>query len=157
MLGPLGRYTKLIVGKPRVVLLDARMLGYSGVGTYSKNLLENYARTERDLSFRVACPRPESVREFGCDRFTWILADAPIYGLREEWQIPRVAKGSDLLHCPHYNVPCFYRGELLVRIQDLTQVADEAFHRSLPPLVRARPMLNAARKRNQRSLHEQGA
>ena len=128
----------------RVVAIDARMLGYSGVGTYLQNLLENYARTECDLSFRLACPRQESVREFGSARFTWIRADAPIYSLREQWQIPRVVKGSDLLHCPHYNVPCFYRGKLLVTIHDLTHITDRTFRRTLPSLVYARPMLKVA-------------
>jgi glycosyltransferase involved in cell wall biosynthesis len=126
------------------ITIDARMLGYSGIGTYLKNLLENYARTECEFSFRLACPRQESVREFGSHRFTWILVDAPIYGLREQWQIPRAAKGADLLHCPHYNVPCFYRGRLLVTIHDLTHITDRTFRRTLPSLVYARPMLKVA-------------
>jgi glycosyltransferase involved in cell wall biosynthesis len=131
----------------RVITIDARMLGFSGIGTYLKNLLENYARMECDFSFRLACPRQESAREFGSDRFTWVRADAPVYGLREQWQIPRVAKGSDLLHCPHYNVPCFYRGRLLVTIHDLTHIMDRTFRRALPSLVYARPMLAIANRK----------
>jgi len=126
------------------VAIDARMLGYSGIGTYLKNLLESYAGIECEFSFRLACPRQESVVEFGSDRFTWLRADAPIYGLREQWQIPRVAKGSNLLHCPHYNVPCFYRGRLLVTIHDLTHIMDRTFRRTLRSLVYARPMLAIA-------------
>ncbi|MGO8736804.1 MAG: glycosyltransferase family 4 protein [Terriglobia bacterium] len=133
----------------KVVAIDARMLGFSGIGTYLKNLLENYARMEREFSFRLACPRQESVGEFGSDRFTWVRADAPIYSLREQWQIPRAAQGADLLHCPHYNVPCFYRGRLLVTIHDLTHIMDRTFRRTLPSLVYARPMLAiASRKAN---------
>jgi len=139
----------LIISTPKIVLLDARMLGRSGIGTYLKNLLENYARMDCDFSFRLACPRQETVREFGCDRFTWVRADAPIYGLREQWQIPRAAEGADLLHCSHYNVPCFYRGRLLVTIHDLTHITDRTFRRTLPALVYARPMLTlASRKAN---------
>jgi glycosyltransferase involved in cell wall biosynthesis len=131
----------------RVVAIDARMLGFSGIGTYIQNLLENYARMDCDLSFRLACPLEESVREFGSDRFTWIRADAPIYSLRKQWQIPRVAKGSDLLHCPHYNIPCFYRGRLLVTIHDLTHIMDRTFRRTLASLVYARPMLAIASRK----------
>jgi glycosyltransferase involved in cell wall biosynthesis len=123
------------------------MLGFSGIGTYLKNLLENYARMEREFSFRVACPRQESMREFGSARLTWIRADAPIYSLREQWQIPRVATGSDLLHCPHYNVPCFYRGRLIVTIHDLTHIMDRTFRRTLPSLVYVRPMLAIASRK----------
>lgn len=131
----------------RVITIDARMLGFSGIGTYLKNLLENCARVECGFSFRLACPRQESVREFGSDRFTWVRADAPIYGLREQWQIPRAAEGADLLHCPHYNVPCFYRGKVLVTIHDLTHITDRTFRRTLPSLVYARPMLAIASRK----------
>lgn len=131
------------------ILLDARMFGFSGIGTYLKNLLENYARMECEFSFRLACPRRESVQEFGSDRFTWVHAEAPIYSLAEQWQIPRAAKGSDLLHCPHYNIPCFFRGRLLVTIHDLTHIVDRTFRRTLPSLVYARPILAiASRKAN---------
>ena len=131
----------------RVITIDARMLGFSGIGTYLKNLLDNYARVECDFSFRLACPQEEFVREFGSARFTWIRADAPIYGLREQWQIPRVAKGSDLLHCPHYNVPCFYHGRLVVTIHDLIHITDRTFRRTLSSLVYARPMLTLASRK----------
>ena len=145
-----GELVKLISDQAKVILLDARMLGFSGIGTYLKNLLENYARMERQFSFRLACPRQESVREFSSGRFTWVRADAPIYGLREQWQIPRAAEGADLLHCPHYNVPCFYRGKLLVTIHDLTHIMDRTFRRTLSSLVYARPMLAiASRKADQ--------
>ena len=131
------------------ITIDARMLASSGIGTYLQNLLENYARMEYEFSIRLACPRQESVREFGSDRFTWVRADAPIYSLREQWQIPRAAQGADLLHCPHYNVPCFYRGRLLVTIHDLTHIMDRTFRRTLSSLVYARPMLAiAGRKAN---------
>ena len=133
----------------KVITIDARMLGFTGIGTYLKGLLENYARMECEFSFRLACPRQESVREFGSDHFTWARAEAPIYSLREQWQIPPLAKGSDLLHCPHYNVPCFYRGRLLVTIHDLTHIVDRTFRRTLSSLVYARPMFAiAARKAN---------
>jgi len=126
------------------ITIDHRMLGFSGIGTYLKNLLENYARMECDFTFRLACPRQGYVREFGSARFTWIRADAPIYSLREQWQIPRAAEGADLSHRPHYNVPCFYRGKLLVTIHDLTHITDRTFRRTLPSLVYARPMLKVA-------------
>ena len=131
----------------RVITIDARMLGFTGIGTYLKNLLENYARIECDFSFRLACPRQESVLEFGSDRFSWARADAPIYGLREQWQIPPLTKGSDLLHCPHYNAPCFYHGRLLVTIHDLTHIMDRTFRRTLASLVYARPMLAIATRK----------
>ena len=131
----------------RVVAIDARMTGYSGIGTYLQSLLENYARTESDFLFRLASPRQEFVCQFGSARFTWVRTDAPIYSLREQWQIPRAAEGSDLLHSPHYNIPCFYRGKLLVTIHDLTHITDRTFRRSLPALVYAHPMLAAASRK----------
>lgn len=60
-------HVKLNPDKSKVILLDARMFGFSGIGTYLENLIENYARMECEFSFRLACPRQESVREFSSD------------------------------------------------------------------------------------------
>jgi glycosyltransferase involved in cell wall biosynthesis len=120
------------------------MLGYSGIGTYLKNLLENYARMDCDFSFRLACPRQESVREFGCDRFTWVRADAPIYSLREQWEILRLAQGADVLHCPHYNIPYFYRGPMVVTIHDVNHLVMRQFLPSRLAYYYARFMMRAA-------------
>jgi glycosyltransferase involved in cell wall biosynthesis len=65
-----------------------------------------------------------------CDEL--IIVDAPIYTLREQFQISRAAYGFDLLHVPHFNVPICHRGPLLVSIHDVIHLMD--------PSVRQRPL-----------------
>ncbi len=110
------------MGSQPLVTLDARMLGSSGIGTYLFGLLEMYARLEHGLRFRVLCREPGRVGLPSSDRFDLVRATAPIYSLREHWEIYHLAQGSQLLHCPHYNAPCFWRGRLVVTIHDLTHL-----------------------------------
>ena len=56
--------------------------------------------------------------------------DSPIYGIKEQLRFPykelRKLK-PDLLHVPHYNVPIFYRGDMIVTIHDLTHLVYPEF------------------------------
>ena len=51
--------------------------------------------------------------------------NAPIYGIKEQLKFPykKLKKEKiDILHVPHYNVPIFYRGKMIVTIHDLTHL-----------------------------------
>ena len=56
--------------------------------------------------------------------------DSHIYGIKEQLKFPykelRKLK-PDLLHIPHYNVPIFYRGDMVVTIHDLTHIVHSEF------------------------------
>jgi glycosyltransferase involved in cell wall biosynthesis len=104
------------------ITIDARMMHFTGIGTYVRNLLENFGAIEHEFQFKVLC----SARDFSTSllgtRFKFVEASSPIYSLREQWEIMRLASGSSLLHCPHYNIPCLYRGPLVVTIHDLSHL-----------------------------------
>ena len=60
----------------------------------------------------------------------FIEFDVPIYGIKEQLRFPyRELKKlkPDLLHVPHYNVPIFYRGDMIVTIHDLTHLVYSEF------------------------------
>ena len=98
-----------------LVAFDARMEGRSGIGRYI-----------RELSGAL-------VQKTGAGRFRFIRTGPPIYGLREQWAVPAAARGADLLHVPHFNIPVFYRGRLVVTVHDLTYL----HQRETPPAARA--------------------
>lgn len=77
-------------------------------------------------------------------RFEFVRATAPIYSLREQWEIARLAREGDLLHCPHYNIPYFYKGRMVVTIHDLTHLAHRDFVPNRLAYCYARFMLKAA-------------
>ncbi len=60
----------------------------------------------------------------------FIEFDVPIYGIKEQLKFPykELKKHKpDLLHVPHYNVPIFYRGDMIVTIHDLTHLVYSEF------------------------------
>lgn len=129
----------------RRLVVDARWLR-TGIGSYLLNVLEG-GRRHRNGTAVEAIVRPGDVRRVAsfCDEIR--IVDLPIYTLREQIEIPRAARGADLLHVPHYNIPLAFRGKLLVTLHDLIHIMDPAVQRSLPARLYARPMLRLAARR----------
>ena len=127
------------------ITIDARWLK-GGIGTYTEHLLEGLSKSRNGFEIE-AITRPEHrdlVSRY-CSKVR--IVDAPIYTLSEQWAVPRVSLGADLLHVPHFNVPLFHRGQLVVSILDVIHLTDPAYKHSLAIQLYARPMLLlAARK-----------
>jgi glycosyltransferase involved in cell wall biosynthesis len=131
----------------RKITIDARMVEHSGIGTYLRNLLENFATIENDYVFDLICTRRESLHGLPPARFRFVSAGSPIYTLSEQWEMARLARGAQLLHSPHYNAPLLHLGKLVVTIHDLIHLTDPNFKRTLAARCYAWPMLNlVARK-----------
>lgn len=49
------------------------------------------------------------------------VADVPWYGLAEQLRMPGIFKSlkADIVHVPHWNVPIFFRGPLVITLHDL--------------------------------------
>jgi glycosyltransferase involved in cell wall biosynthesis len=131
----------------RVVAIDARLLASSGIGTYLTNLLENLAAIENEFVFEVICPRQKLLVRLPPDRFRYVPGKSPIYSVREQWEIARLASHAQVLHSPHYNAPLFYQGNLVVTIHDLIHVTDPTFKGTLAARLYARPMFNLVARR----------
>lgn len=99
-----------------MLYLDARMFEMSGIGTYIKmitqdndiydiylgdvNILEKYYESSKCINY-----------------------NSKIYGIDEQLKFPyKKIKKNSVLHCPHYNVPIFYRGKLITTIHDITHI-----------------------------------
>lgn len=99
------------------VAVDARMLKMSGIGTYIQNLMKNDC-------YNIALGKKEEI-ETVKNNMEIIDFNAPIYGIKEQLKFPyrKLKKQKiDVLHVPHYNVPIFYRGKMIVTIHDLTHL-----------------------------------
>lgn len=108
-----------------VVGFDARMLrpNASGVGTYILGILEGFRRIEFPSNLEIAVFGPESCRATlpQLEMLRFIPCEIPPLSIQEQIQLPGFLKRHDIhfLHCPHFNVPLFYRGRLIVTIHDL--------------------------------------
>lgn len=99
------------------IAVDARMIKMSGIGTYIQNLMKKGC-------YEVALGNEEDIKKVNnnvkCINFT-----SAIYGIKEQLKFPysKLKKEKiDILHVPHYNVPIFYRGKMVVTIHDLTHL-----------------------------------
>ena len=108
------------------IILDARMIMHSGIGSHIRGLLEGWREIAPD--FRpTLLGDPEAIEESG-GRFGprhVITFRAPIYGLREQTAFPAKACRGKLLHCPHYNVALRHRGPLVVTLHDLIHIHEQ--------------------------------
>ena len=113
------------------ITIDLRMLNSSGIGTYLRNLVPRVIADNPSIMFTIlgdaknlesydwAQKKNVSIRNF----------QATIFSIAEQFILPfLIPKGTTLFWCPHFNVPLFYRGKLLVTIYD-------TFHLAMPELV----------------------
>jgi glycosyltransferase involved in cell wall biosynthesis len=114
-----------------MIALDARMVGHSGIGTYIRGLFSGM--TPEQLSQMCLMGDPAKLPA-GAGKV--IPAFEPIYGLREQFLMPRRLRSvkADVLHVPHYNIPLAHRGPLVVTVHDIIHLLFPEFSRL--PLAR---------------------
>ncbi len=128
----------------RSLCVDARWI-YSGIGTYTLNLLRELSRRQELELHGITLAEHKAALEPFCVSLR--IVDVPIYSVREQFAIMRAARTFPVLHVPHYNAPLPRSGTLLVTIHDLTHILDARFRNTLKSRAYARPMLRlAARK-----------
>lgn len=79
--------------------VDARMAFSSGIGTYIREIIPLLKE-----NFRIRLLVDQLGHEW-CKDFEQILCRAPIYSLREQWELPLKIPKVDLFWSPHYNTP----------------------------------------------------
>lgn len=104
--------------------IDARFLGPqgTGLGRYVQELITNLEKTDYQNQY-VVFLRKENFDQFkpkGAN-FQRQLADVSWYSLKEQIVLPQIFLKAklDLLHVPHFNIPIFYPGKIVVTIHDL--------------------------------------
>lgn len=104
------------------IVVDARMINMSGIGIFIKNNIKAGLYTD-------ALGNSGEIHAVNAD-LNVIEYNEKIYGLKEQLRFPYKALRQikpDVLHVPHYNVPIFYRGKMVVTIHDLTHLVYPEF------------------------------
>ncbi len=99
------------------ISIDIRMFHHTGIGRYLQGLVPNLISRQSRWHYRLI--GNENFRASFPNETPYIPTLIPIYSLREQIIIPRLASHSNCLHVPHYNAPLFWRGKLVVTIHDL--------------------------------------
>ena len=110
------------------IAIDARAYQWTGIGRYTRGLLDQYARIGTSHEFVVMVPRGEidearHVLDLPSENFSFVGVEPSYYSWREQvffcMQAMRV--DADLFHFTHFNVPLFFRKPYVVTIHDTTR------------------------------------
>jgi len=113
---------------PYSIGIDARMWRHPGIGRYLRELTEALLSESGNERFIFLGDR--SLRKEFSKHSDFRETRSKIYGLGEQWEIPRLARDLDLLHVPHFNIPIFSGPPLVVTVHDLTYFHDPKASRS---------------------------
>lgn len=100
------------------IAVDARMIQSSGIGTYLQGLLKGLSPRVSPYFSLHLLGNPAQMPQ---GPWTVSPANASIYSLREQWEIPRAFRrsGAMILHSPHYNLPVVMASKTVVTVHDL--------------------------------------
>lgn len=107
------------------IVVDGRMLGWTGIGRYTRRLLQELAAIDRTDEFVVTVRRADlATWEPPGPNVTPVVADLRPHRVREQLAMPVILRRlrPDLVHFPHYNVAVGHRGPFVVSVQDLTML-----------------------------------
>ncbi len=126
---------KIAPAPPRVVV-DARMLRFSGIGVYIENLLAQF--TALGIPFQSAAHEGEPDYDF----------TARVYSISEQLAFRRLGVPAGAVWwSPHYNVPVLHRGALVATIHDLAHLALPRFFPALSKKLYSRFMFSTVARK----------
>lgn len=102
--------------------IDLRMVNYSGIGTYLRNLIPLVINQLPEVRINIlGCKEDLSEYESLNNRRLELIEFSPkLYSLKEQFgYLKTVPKYTDVFWTPHYNAPIASPGKLLVTIHDL--------------------------------------
>lgn len=106
--------------------VDARMLGSSGIGKVIENILKRMIPQCPEWNFFIIINKKEYSRYsfLISHNVSCIYCSTPIYSIKEQFALwKKIPMNLDVFWSPHYNIPLFYKGNLVVTIHDLAHLA----------------------------------
>lgn len=129
-----------------MIVIDSRMYRSSGIGTYIRNLIPYVVEGISDERFALIGNLPEvaKVAESYGKRVSFIRCSAPLYSIAEQVKlVSSLPAETKIFWSPHYNIPLFYRGKLLVTVHDVLHLATSQFIEGIHKRLYARMMFAA--------------
>lgn len=107
------------------ILFDARMLGFSGIGTQVEHTLSELIRRQEPLTIPIGSR--EKIRKIIPSYEGEIIEfTKPIYSLSEQIHFPKLPKDA-ILHIPHYAAPVRWLSRSVVMVHDLIHLQSAEF------------------------------
>ncbi|WP_433381871.1 glycosyltransferase family 4 protein [Actinoplanes sp. CA-142083] len=105
------------------IVIDGRMLSWTGVGRYTHALLEGLEAIDRTNEYVVLMRQDDWSRwKPQENNFRRVECDIEPYALAEQTRLPRILRGlaPDVVHFVTPNAAALYRGTKVVTVHDLT-------------------------------------
>lgn len=132
------------------ITVDARMINSSGIGTVIKNILKRIIVLKPKWKFYILGNLVELKKYdfLNSNNVTLISCEAPIYSVKEQFELIRkIPKDTDIMWSPHYNIPIFYKGKLLVTVHDVFHLAMPQFVNGIHKRLYAKFMFQMVKKK----------
>lgn len=111
--------------RPVRIVVDGRMLAWTGIGRYTRHLLDELSGLDDRNEYLVLVAAGDGDRwRPGAANFERRVTDLRPYSLAEQRHLGRQIEvlRPDLVHFTHFNVPLRYRDPFVVTIHDLTML-----------------------------------
>lgn len=117
--------------------IDARLYNEKGLGRYIRNLIANLQKIDQKNQYYIFLLEKDFKEIKLSKNYIKVLADFRWYTLKEQTQFPKILNqyNLDLFHVPHFNVPVFYNGRIIVTIHDLIHQHIDTKHASTHNLL----------------------
>lgn len=134
------------------IVIDARMINHSGIGTYIKNMIPDLAD-----NYMVAVLGNKNILE----SFPWshkvkiIEANYPIYSISEQLNLPKDIPPCKIFISPHYNIPIrrILADKRMVVVHDVNHLLD--YNKiSLIKKIYAKFMISAAVRKSDKVISD---
>lgn len=108
--------------------IDARLSGaqHAGIGRYTQNLILELLKKNKTTTYVLFFYTQEQAEtvlgtEISNKKVEVVITPVRHYTVTEQLKLPKLFKAQklDLLHVPHFNIPIFYKGKLIITIHDL--------------------------------------
>ncbi len=132
------------------IALDARMIAHSGIGTYTRGLLQGLLRVDTQNEY-VLFVNPGGELHVPPDpRVRVQPVNVPVYGVAERLWFGRTLEraGCDVVHVPHYNIPWWPPRRTVVTLHDAIHVLFPQFVVGRGRAAVARLLLSRAVRRS---------
>jgi glycosyltransferase involved in cell wall biosynthesis len=116
------------------ILIDGRMIGWTGIGRYSIELLNNLQEIDNENEYVVLVRGVDWEKWLPSKpNFTKIRADVEPYSFAEQMMLPGIirAKQPDLVHFLSFNSPIAYWGKRVTTVHDITLITHSVARGSL--------------------------
>lgn len=117
--------------KEKIVVIDIRMWNHSGIGTYIKSIVPRVVSYFPQHVFYLIKEKNQDIQlniNETNNNIKYIEFSSSIYTIKEQIEfIKLLPKYYDLIWVPHFNIPFFHQGKLLVTIHDVFHLANPQF------------------------------